>query len=83
MMSLKVCEIIRAHQVIRAGDGAGPLSNRAVQTVQILNPICGVKSEWFSMIFAALPSPESALQSSSSKVLRSRAFSRRSRVVTD
>jgi len=60
-MPRKVCEIVSAHRLIRAGGGL-LLGGRSFSAVNLPNPDYQVKSQYFPIIFEALNSADSELQ---------------------
>ncbi len=60
-MPLKVCEIVSAHMLIRAGKEL-LLGERSPSAVNLLNPDYWVKYRYFSIILKALNSANSELQ---------------------
>ena len=82
-MSSKVCEVVSAQELIRAGEGGGSGATGRPKPSIIPHRSCRGKPSYFPMIFEALKSPEPALEVPSQKVSSSSASSRNSGQVTD
>jgi hypothetical protein len=69
-MSFKLCEVVSAQKLIRAGEGDGSWEGRSSLRSNIPNLIYSIKPSYFSIIFEALNSTDSGLQLCLSKYVR-------------
>ena len=68
-MPPKVCQVVSAHMLIRAGKGL-LLGRRSPSAVNLPNPDYRVKPRYYSIIFEALNSANSGLQLCHPKYVR-------------